>query len=61
MLKILKSDGTTGKFTKSNYNIGMLALTISGGRQVIFDNVSTSTDFNINSDAYHISGKKLVK
>ena len=61
MLKILKSSGKTGSFSKSKYSGGTLSLTISGGGQVLFDNVTTSTDFNINSASYKISGSKLVK
>ena len=61
MLQILKSDGSaSGKFTKSSYSGGTLALTISGGGQVIFD-VSTSTAFNINGTNYHISDSKLKR
>ncbi|MBR0061014.1 MAG: calcium-binding protein, partial [Selenomonadaceae bacterium] len=43
MLKILN-----GKFSKSKFSGGTLSLTISGGGQIIFDNVTTSTNFNIN-------------
>ena len=56
MLKILN-----GKFSKSKYSNGTLSLTISGGGQVLFDNVTTSTNFNINGTSYKISGSKLVK
>ena len=60
MLKILKSDGSAGgKYTKSKYSGGTLSLTISGGGNVIFDDVSTSTNFNINGKTYKISGSKL--
>ena len=61
MLKILKSNGTAGgKYTKSKFSNGTLALTISGGGSVIFNNVTASTEFNINSTTYTISGSKLV-
>ena len=62
MLKILKSNGSSGgKFTKSKYNNGTLSLTISGGGQVLFDDVSRNDNFNINCTSYKISGSKLVK
>ena len=62
MLKILKSDGSAGgKFTKSKYSGGTLSLTISGGGNVIFDDVSRGDTFNINNTAYKISGSKLKK
>ena len=61
MLKILKSNGKTGSFSKSKYSGGTLSLTISGGGEVLFDNVTTSTDFNINGTIYKISNSKLVK
>ena len=61
MLKILKSNGASGgNFTKSNFSNGTLSLTISGGGNVIFNNVTASTEFNINSTTYTISGSKLV-
>ena len=56
MLKILN-----GKFSKSKYSNGTLSLTIAGGGQVLFDNVTTSTNFNINGTSYKISGSKLAK
>ena len=62
MLKILKSNGASGgKFTKSKYNDGTLSLTISGGGNVIFENVTNTTTFNINDKSYKISGSKLIK
>ena len=61
MLKILKSNGKTGSFSKSKYSGGTLSLTIAGGRQVIFDNVAKGDTFNINNTSYKISGSKLVK
>ena len=56
MLKILN-----GKFSKSKFSGGTLSLTISGGGSVLFDNVTTSTNFNINGTSYKISGSKLAK
>lgn len=62
MLKILKADGSSGgKFTKSKYSDGTLSLTISGGGSILFDNVSTTTTFNINNKSYKISGSKLAR
>ena len=61
MLKILNSSGAASKFTKSNYSNGTLSLTISGGGQVIFNDVSTSTNFNINGNSYKINSSKLKK
>ena len=62
MLKILKSDGSAGgKYKKSKFSDGTLALTISGGGSLLFENVTASTNFNINGKSYKISGSKLVK
>ena len=60
MLKILKSTGKSGgTFTDSSYSNGTLALTISGGGSILFENVTTSTNFNINGTSYTISDSKL--
>ena len=48
-----------GTFSKSAFSNNKLTLTIDGGGKVIFDNVTTSTDFNINGTIYTISGNKL--
>ena len=61
MLKILNTDGSQGKFKSSKYSGGDLTLTITGGGKVIFDDVSASTQFNINGTTYKISGSKLKK
>ena len=62
MLKILKSNGAAGgKYKKSKFSDGTLSLTISGGGQVIFEDVTTATTFNINGNSYKISGSKLVR
>ena len=62
MLKILKADGSTGgSFSKSNFSGGVLTLTISGGGSVIFENVSASDTFKINSNTYTINGTKLKR
>ncbi len=60
MLKILKADGKTrGSFSKSKFSDGTLSLTISGGGSVLFENVTTSTTFNINNQSYKVKGSKL--
>ena len=59
MLKILKSNGKTGSFSKSKYSNGTLSLTISGGGSVIFNDVAKGDKFNINGTTYKISGSKL--
>ena len=55
MLQILN-----GKYSKSKYSNGTLALTIGSG-SVTFKNVTTSTTFNINDTLYKVSGSKLAK
>ncbi len=59
MLKILKSNGKAGSFSKSKFSNGTLSLTISGGGSVLFDGVANGDKFNINGKTYTISGKKL--
>ena len=60
MLQILKSNGSTGgSFTKSSFSSGKLALTVSGGGKIVFDNVNATDTFNINGATYKISGKTL--
>ncbi|MBR4152623.1 MAG: calcium-binding protein [Selenomonadaceae bacterium] len=49
-----------GSFSKSSYKEGTLTLTVGKG-SITMENITTSTDFNINGKTYHISGKKLVK
>ncbi|MBR0289644.1 MAG: hypothetical protein IJQ82_11760, partial [Selenomonadaceae bacterium] len=62
MLQILKADGSAGgSFNKSFFSNNKLTLTIDGGGTVIFDDVVSSTKFNINGSSYIISGKKIVK
>ncbi len=50
-----------GKFSKSKYSNGTLALTIKGGGSVTFENVTTATTFNINDKLYEVSGSKLSR
>ena len=59
MLKILNADGSDGSFKSSKYSGGDLTLTINSGGKIVFKDVSASTNFNINSTSYKISGSKL--
>ena len=59
MLQILKADGAQGTFSNSSFSGSNLTLAIDGGGSVIFQNVTTSTSFNINGTTYSISGSKL--
>ena len=61
MLRILKSDGSAGKFTSSKFSGETLSLTISGGGKVILNDVDRDDTFNINGTTYRISGSKLKK
>lgn len=61
MLKIFNTDGSDGFFKSSKYSGGDLTLTINGGGKIIFDDVASTTKFNINGLSYNISGSKLVK
>ena len=58
LLQILKADGAEGSFTKSTFSKKTLTLSIDGGGKVIFNNVTSSTAFNINGTAYHIASSK---
>ena len=59
ILKILKTDGTNGTYTKAAFASNKLTLTISGGGSVIFDNVSAGSKININGTTKTISGNTL--
>ena len=48
LLKILNANGTDGSFKSSKYSGGDLPLTINGGDKIIFDDVASTTKFNIN-------------
>ena len=61
LLKILNADGSNGSFKSSKYSGGDLTLTINGGGKIIFEDVASSTKFNINGSSYIISGSKLLK
>ena len=61
LLKILNVDGSDASFKSSKYSGGDLTITINGGGKIIFDDVASTTKFNINGLPYNISGSKLVK
>ncbi len=61
LLKILNVDGSNGSFKSSKYSGGDLTLTINGGGKIIFDDVASTTKFNINGSFYNISGSKLIR
>ena len=62
LLRIYNEAGTKKtSFSKSVFNNDTLKLTINGGGTVIFNDVDTSTNFNINGTSYKISGSKLAK
>ena len=53
----LTIEGST--FTKAVFGSNTLTLNFKGGDSLILKNVDTSTEFNINGDIYHVSGKTL--
>ncbi len=60
MIQILKSNGATGgTFTDALFSSSKLTLSIDGGGSLIFNNVSSSTTFNINGSDYSVSGKTI--
>ena len=62
ILQILTSSGAQGSFSDSSFSGGNLTLTINGGGSVVFNSVTTSTDFNINGKTYGIgSNNKLAE
>lgn len=61
LLQIIKSNGSEGYFTNSNFANNNLTLSISGGGRVVFQNVTSSTEFNINGTAYQIESARLIK
>lgn len=46
-------------FTAAVFDTNKLTLTIDGGGSLIFNNVTTSTAFNINNTYYHVSGDTI--
>ncbi|MBR0060631.1 MAG: calcium-binding protein, partial [Selenomonadaceae bacterium] len=62
MLQILDKNGvTTRNFTKAKFDGDSLKLTIQGGGKINFENVTASSQFNINGETYHISDDTLTK
>ncbi|MBR3747793.1 MAG: hypothetical protein IKN27_12615, partial [Selenomonadaceae bacterium] len=61
MLQILDAKGSKVGFSKAAFSNNDLTLSVKGGGTIIFDDVSSSTSFNINGTNYKISGSKLVK
>ena len=61
MLQILDAKGSKVSFSKAAFSNNDLTLSVKGGGTIIFDDVSSSTSFNINGTNYKISGSKLVK
>ena len=62
LFRIFNATGTAkASFSKSSFSDSTLTLSIKGGGAVIFNNVDTSTKFNINGTSYKVSGSKLAK
>lgn len=59
MLQILREDGSAGTFTRSSFKDGNLTLAIEDGGHVIFKNVTSDSQFNINGTVHSIVNKKL--
>ena len=59
MLQILDYEGKEGTFTNSSFKNGSLTLAIKGGGHVIFKNVTSQSQFNINGTIHAITGRKL--
>ncbi|MBR4903197.1 MAG: hypothetical protein IKZ53_00835 [Selenomonadaceae bacterium] len=55
------TSGNESTFNKAVFSGGKLTLSIKGGGKVIFDNVTSASEFNINNETYHIAEKRLVK
>ena len=58
LLQILdkKGDIASAPFKKAKFSGDTLTLTIKGGGRIIFNDVNTSSQFNINGTTYKISG-----
>ena len=50
---------TNSTFSNAVFSNNQLTLTIDGGGSVVFKNVTSSTEFNINGTSYHVNGNKL--
>ena len=62
LLQLLDRRGRATDFNKATFDDdkGILTLAAKGGN-VIFNNVTSSTQFNINGTTYHVSGKTLAR
>ena len=62
LFRIYNEAGTKKtSFSKSAFSDDTLTLTINGGGTVIFNDVDSSTTFNINGTSYKVNGSKLAK
>ncbi len=61
LLQILNKRGEEGNFKNATFKDDKLTLAIQGGGKVILENVSSSTNFNINGETYHVAENSLVK
>lgn len=61
LLQIIKANGAAGSFKNSTFANNNLTLAIDGGGKVVFQNVTSSTEFNINGTAYQIESARLSK
>ena len=61
LLQIIKANGAEGSFKNSTFANNNLTLAIDGGGKVVFQNVASSTEFNINGTAYQIESTRLSK
>ena len=50
---------TDSTFKNAVFSSKTLTLTINGGGSIIFKNVTSSTEFNINNQTYHVSGSTI--
>ena len=60
MLTILKKNGDPNTFGKAVFDGDTLTLSVKGGGKIIFTDVNSSSEFNINGDTYRIKGKRLT-
>ena len=62
MLQILDKNGVAERsYNKANFDGESLTLNVKGGGKINFENVTASSQFNINGETYRISENSLVK
>ena len=62
MLQILDKNGVAERsYNKATFDGESLKLTVKGGGKINFENVTASSQFNINGETYRISENTLVK